>query len=79
MEVSHAQWIYRNLTKHHATNGTIALQAREDLMREVERQLDMGLNNLPPESRCLLEINPAELFCRTTEKVQYWLNATLAA
>ena len=38
------------LTKHHATNGTIALQAREDLMREVERQLDMGLNNLPPES-----------------------------
>jgi hypothetical protein len=39
----------------------------------------MGLNNLPPESKCLLEIDPADLFCRTTEKVQYWLNATLAA
>ena len=48
-------------------------------MREVERQLEMGLNNLPPELRCLLEIDPAKLFCRTTEKVQYWLNATLAA
>ena len=79
LEISHSQWIYRNLTKHHASQGKIALKAREDLMREVERQLDLGLNNLPPESRCLLEIDPADLFCRTTEKVQYWLNATLAA
>ena len=79
LEISHSQWIYRNLTKHHASQGRIALKAREDLMREVERQLDLGLNNLPPESQCLLEIDPADLFCRTTEKVQYWLNATLAA
>ena len=79
LEISHSQWIYRNLTKHHASQGTIALKAREDLMKEVERQLNMGLDYLPPESRCLLEIDPADLFCRTTEKVQYWLNATLAA
>ena len=66
LKISHLQWIYRNLTKHHISQGTIALKAREDLMKEVEQQLNMGLNYLPPESRCLLEIDPADLFCRTT-------------
>ena len=79
LEITHSQWTYRNLTKHHQTNGTIALQAREDLMKEVERQLNLGLSSLPSETRCLLEIDPADLFRRTTERVQYWLNATLAA
>ena len=80
LEISHSQRILHcNLTKHHKTNDTIALKAREDLVKEVERQLNLGLNCLPPESQCLLEIDPADLFRQIAEKRQYWLNATLAA
>ena len=35
LKISHSQWIYWNLTKHHASQGTITLKAREDLMKEV--------------------------------------------
>ena len=44
-------------------------------MKEIERQLDMGLCNLPPESKCLLEIDTSELLSSTIESQQYWLYA----
>ena len=79
LELTHSQWIFRNITKHHHTNGTIKLEAREDVLREVERQLDLGLESLPPECKCLLEIPRASLFCLATDRQQYWLNAITAA
>ena len=79
LELTHSQWIFRNITKHHHTNGTIKLEAREDVLRKVERQLDLGLVSLPPECKCLLEIPRASLFCLTTDRQQYWLNAITAA
>ena len=27
LELTHSQWIFRNITKHHHTNGTIELEA----------------------------------------------------
>ena len=52
LKLTHSQWIFRNITKHHHTNGTIKLEAREDVLREVERQLDLGLEALPLECPC---------------------------
>ena len=42
-------------------------------MKEIEQQLDMGLYNLPPESKCLLELDTTELFLSKNESQQYWL------
>ena len=60
-------------------NGTIKLEAREDVLRDVVRQIDLGLGSLPPECKCLLEIPRASLFCLATDRQQYWLNAMTAA
>ena len=70
-QMTHSQWIYRNITKHHHTNGTIQLKARREVLNKVERQLNLGFTSLPPESRCLLEIAPADLYNSSTEKQQY--------
>ena len=43
LDISHAQWIYRNYSKHHHQKGMLQLQAQEDVLREVSRQL-----KLPP-------------------------------
>ena len=43
-------------------------------MKEIERQLDMGLCN-PPKSKCLLEIDTSELLSRMIECQQYWIYA----
>ena len=57
LDLTHSQCILHNITKYHHTNGTIKLDAKQDTIKEIERQLDMGLCNLPPKSKCLLEID----------------------
>ena len=79
LNLMHLQWIFRNITKYHHMNRTIKLGAKQDIMKEIERQLDMGLCNLPPESKCLLEIDTSELLSSTIESQQYWLYAIEAA
>jgi hypothetical protein len=79
LALTHSQWIYRNITKHHHTNGTIKLEAKQDIMKEIERQLDLGLNNLPPESKFLLEIDTTDLMSSEIESQQYWLFSIEAA
>lgn len=79
LQLTHSQWIFRNITKHHQTRGTLHLRVREDILTEIERQLDLGLGSLPAESKFLLEIPSSELLARDTEKQQYWLYAIEAA
>ena len=79
LQLTHSQWIFRNITKHHQTRGTLHLKVREDILTEIERQLDPGLGSLPAESKFLLEIPSSELLERDTEKQQYWLYAIEAA
>ena len=37
------------------------VNVKQDIMKEIKTQLDMGLCNLSPESKCLLEIDTLEL------------------
>ncbi len=46
-------------------------------MTEVERQLGLGVDGLPPKSSCLLEINPANLYVTSNMAQQHWLNAII--
>ena len=48
-------------------------------MKKIERQSDMGLCNLPPESKCMLEIDTSELLNSKIDSQQYWLYAIKAA
>jgi len=61
LQLTHSQWIYRNISKHHKTNGTLQLAARADVIREIDRQLDTGIGSLPEECKCLLEIPEEDL------------------
>lgn len=79
LALTHTQWICRNLTKHHRTQGTNALASREEIMKEIEHQLDLGSDGLSPEASCLLEIPTDELLGKPTSELQYWLNAAIAS
>jgi hypothetical protein len=76
--MTHTQWICRNITKHHKTRGTKALDTAAAIRREIEHQLNLGSDGLSPETKCLLEIPPEELFGKSTQQKQYWLNAAIA-
>ena len=79
LSISHTQWICRNLTKHHKTRGTQVLASRAQILREIEHQLSLGTDGLPENARCLLEISQEDLFDKSTEQQQYWLNAAVAS
>ena len=76
---AHEHWIYRNLCKHYRTRGSKALAARDENHLEIERQLELGADDLPDHGRCLLEICPDHLYGIPSDRQQYWSNAVEAA
>ncbi len=77
--MTHTQCMYRNFSKHHHAHGSLQLKKRREIHTEIERQLDKGLDTLPKESRCLLEIDTCDLFQLRTTGQQYWMHAIKAA
>ena len=80
LDISHAQWIYRNYSKHHHQKGMLQLQAREDVLREISRQLELPPSEIPESAQYLLEIDHTQdgLDGDFVDQ-QYWLLAIKAA
>ncbi len=79
LDMTHAQWMCRNFSKHHHTHGSLQVKTRREIHTDIERQLDMGLNTIPKESRYLLEIDTRNLFQLWMTGQQYSLHAIEAA
>jgi hypothetical protein len=42
LEVTHGHWIYRNIQVHNETQGTLLMQEKELLQREIEVEMELG-------------------------------------
>jgi hypothetical protein len=73
--ISHAQWLYRNLTLHHYTKGYLRQQTVNDIRREVEKLADTRPSDIPRESRYLLEISHRPNKLTTDIEDAYWVAA----
>ena len=71
LEVSHGQWLYRNLKVHDKIAGVLATELKEVLQPDIEEQQDLGAEGLAEEDRCLLEINLEDLETTSGEKQTY--------
>ena len=49
LQVTHSQWIYRNVVVHDSTTGTLIAEYKEELLKEIDRQKDLGVNGLLQE------------------------------
>ena len=79
LEITHGQWIYRNLLVHERTSGVLATKKKKDLQREIQRQQDLGVDCLADEDKFLLEIKLEDLEESSGEQQEYWLLAIKAA
>jgi hypothetical protein len=76
MEITHGLWIYCNLTIHDSAKGVLAVQRREKLLDEIERQIALGGEGLAEEDRWMLEVNLGDLDEGSTGEYEtYWLMA----
>jgi hypothetical protein len=74
LEVTHGQWLYRNVHVHDFVSGQNARKRKEGLQREPEYQIALGGDGLAEEDQYLLEINLDNLNSSGEDQV-YWLLA----
>lgn len=75
LQITHGQWIYRNVVVHHKTTGMLVTQEKEKLQLEIDRQLDFGFEDLLTEDQYLLQMNLEDLEVSNGEDHVYWLLA----
>jgi len=79
LHLSHSQWIFRNITLHDSIRGTLRLQDRKEVLEEVEKFLETDPEDVPAESRFLLEFDFDSLYRSSFELQTYWVRAIKAA
>lgn len=79
LEITHGQWLYRNVVVHDATSGSMANKKKEDIQREIERQQALGMQDLHEDDQYLAEVNLGDLEDVSSERHEYWLVSTVAA
>ena len=79
LEVTHGQWLYRNVHVHDISTGERAMNRKEALRKEIEYQIALGGEGLAEEDQYLLEINLDEVQLSTGEDQVYWLMALQTA
>ena len=78
LEVTHGQWLYRNVLVHDHVSGVLTTQRKEHLQTEIVHQLLLGGEGLEEEDRFLLEINMEDLETTSGETQEYWVLAISA-
>ena len=79
LHITHSQWIYRNLILHDHRNGYLRRNEQESILLEIEKLADTNPDDLPEESRFLLEIDFDRLCRSDLGDQQYWVVAMAAA
>ena len=61
LEVTHEQWLYRNIAVRDLVGGVKAIKRKQDRQKEIERQIELGGEGLAKQDHYLLEINLEDL------------------
>ena len=79
LHITHSQWIFRNFMLHGKTNGLLRLQEQEAILLHIEELSISNKNDLPEESRFLLEFDLEQLRNADYDMQCYWTAAVSAA
>ena len=79
LEITHGQWIYRNLIVHDKTSGTLVTRDKETLMEEIVQHVENGGDGLTEADRWMAEVNIDRLDRSSGERECYWLLALQTA
>jgi hypothetical protein len=82
LQITHSQWIYRNISLHNRQQGYLRNKQLEDLLQEITKLSDLSPDKVPESCRFLLEVNFTDLTSSHLETQRYWtlaMNAALTA
>jgi hypothetical protein len=79
LEVTHGQWVYRNVKVHDEQQGALRTQEKERLQREIEEEMALGFEGFLRMDRSLADVTLEDLESGGGERQEYWLLAVRAA
>ena len=79
LQITHSQWIYRNISLHDKSNGYLHNKTADELAEEIHKLAELEPEEVPYESRFLLEMDRAQLIKSHVETQAYWVTAVLVA
>ena len=79
LQLSHSQWIFRNITLHDSARGVKKQERKKKVLREVVRLSTVESHKIPVESQFLLEIDFGALVRSPLDQQAYWVSAMQAA
>ena len=79
IQISHSQWIYQNIFLHDQNHGYLHKKNTEQMAEEIHRLAELEPEDVPAESRFLLEMNLGDLTKLHVETQAYWITAVTAA
>ncbi len=79
LHITHSQWIFRNFSLHDNRHGYLLKKKADEIALELESMAGIAPEDVPAESRFLLEINFSNLSNSNVETQQYWILAINAA
>jgi hypothetical protein len=79
LQLTHSQWIYRNISLHDKRHGYLWNKQSESLLQTIAELSNLSPEEVPNNSRFLLEFNFTELIKAHLEMQHYWTLAVNAA
>lgn len=79
LDISHGQWMYRNFSLHNKNRGHLQLSHQAEVLSEIAILAESRPEDIPPESRFLLELETATLDLQSLARQEYWVAAMKAA
>ena len=79
LEVTHGQWLYRNIQVHDQVAGALASKKKEDLRAAIEEVIGGKEEELADDDKWLLEVNLGDLEVTSGEEQEYWMLAVKVA
>ena len=79
LQITHAQWIFRNISLHDKTQGYLRNKKADEILQIINEFADVPPEEIPDDSRFLLEINFTDLTKSHLETQTYWILAMEAA
>jgi len=79
LQITHGQWIFRNISLHDRIQGYLRNKKADEILHIINELSEVTPEEIPEDSRFLLEINFSELKKSHLETQTYWTLAMDAA
>jgi hypothetical protein len=79
LEITHGQWVYRNIQVHDETSGALRTAQKEQLLQEIEAEMELGFDGFLDMDSALATVALEDLEHSGGQSQEYWLAAVRAA